>query len=93
MKHVIVVDGRTATGQLFLHGSNDGVTSNGDLRHPLLDCTAIDLHTPGHICATRELKTPTGSHPQILYLPHGTIVAIFRYDTPERPPLGFAPGI
>ena len=90
MKHLIVLDGNTPTGKLFLDGKHDGLTSDGTTQHPLLDCIAIDLHIPGYIHATRTVHTAGGSH-QNVYLPHGTVVAIFRYAVEETPPLGFLP--
>jgi hypothetical protein len=90
MKHLIVLDGRTPTGLLFLNGKHNGLTSDGVVTHPLLDCIAIDFDSPGYICATRVVPGVPDSH-QVVLLPSHTVVAVYRYAATEKLPIGFLP--
>lgn len=88
MKYLIILDGRSPIGAIYLQGNNDGTTTDGEIIHPLLDCTQITTDSPYYIFATRSLKKEGKSH-QTLYLPHGSVVAIYQYDESDPRPLGF----
>lgn len=88
MKHLVILDARSAIGRIYAKGNNDGNVSDGDTLHPVLECTDLVTDNPYYIHATRPLKKGDGSH-QLLFLPHGSVVAIYQYALDEPSPLGF----
>lgn len=94
MRYLIVLNANSPIGQLYSQGtiqdgSNDGFTA-GDFRHPILDCTEIAIDSPYYIFAKRAANRE-GAPRQSIYVPHGSVVAIYRYDEREPHPLGFLP--
>ena len=85
MKFLIILDKDSIAGSLYAKGNNDGITTGG---HPLLDCTELVTDNPYYIFATRSLYQEGKSH-QTLYLPHGSVALIHRYDESDPHPLGF----
>jgi hypothetical protein len=89
-RHFIILDANSTVGAMYASGSNDGFTSDGEVNHPVIDCTEIVIDNPYYILATRSLEKEGGSY-QSLYLPHGSVVAIYQYNPVEPLPFGFVP--
>lgn len=65
------------------------VSSEQAARRIPLACTDLTMDSPYYIFAKRQ---PTGGEPhQSLYLPHDSVLMIFRYAEDEPNPLGFVP--
>jgi hypothetical protein len=79
MNYVVVLDGRTPTGKLFLKGTNDGLTTDGDQSHPVLWCDNVHTDSPYYLEAERTLHRGSESHPQSVRIPHAAVVAMFRW--------------
>jgi hypothetical protein len=90
LRHFIILDINSPIGAMYASGSNDGFISEGDVRHPIIDCTEIVIDNPYYIFATRSLEKEGGSY-QSLYLPHGSVVAIYQYKPSGPLPFGFVP--
>jgi hypothetical protein len=88
-RYLVVLDARSAVGRIYAK-DNDGFVSDGEINHPILDCTQIVTDSPYYIFATRPLKKEGKSH-QSLYLPHGSVAVIHQYAETEPYPIGFAP--
>ena len=87
-KYVIVLDCNTATGSMYVSGNNDGFATDQNLQHPFLACTEIEMGNPYYIRAIRFLSKEAESR-QILYLPHGSVLAIYEFSKESRLPFGF----
>ena len=88
-KYLLILDCRSTIGSIYLNGNNDGTVTDGKLNHPLLDCTEIKMNNPYYIFAIRSLKKEGASH-QSVYLPHGSVVAIYQYAEEQGYPPGFS---
>ena len=54
-RYLVVLDARSATGRICAK-DNDGFVSDGQVNHPILDCTQIETNNPYYIFATRPLR-------------------------------------
>jgi hypothetical protein len=88
MNYLVVLDAHSSIGKIYLYGNNDGTVTDGELHHAILDCTEIVTDSPYYLIATRIHKKEGKSH-QTLYLPHGSIIAIYQYAEKEGRPMGF----
>ena len=88
MRYIVILDAKSPVGAIYANGNNDGLTSDGNISHPVLDCTEIETNNPYYIFAKRSPNEAIPSH-QILYLPHGSVVMIVAYDKAEDRPVGF----
>lgn len=86
MKHLIVLHAASAVGGIYAVDANRHITV-GEHRHPVLDCIEMDLNNPYYIFAKRRLKD--SEQYQSLYLPHGSVVMILRYEESDPPTIGF----
>lgn len=87
-KYLIILDVRSPAGAMYANGSNDGFASDGNFRHPVLDCTEINAEFPYYLSATRSLKSRGKSH-QTLLLPHGSVVMVVSYAEEKPNAVGF----
>lgn len=90
MRYLVVLDANSVIGRIYAKGNNDGIVNDGRLDHPVLDCTDLVTDSPYYIFATHSLKKEGGSH-QSVFLPHGSVVAIYQYAENDPHPLGFVP--
>lgn len=90
LKYLVVLDSRSATGGLF-EKDCDLVMMDGEIRHPTLACSDVEMGNLHYIFATRPTKK--GSSHQSLFLPHHSVVMVFRYDgeSPEDWPANVIP--
>ena len=95
MRYLVVLDARSTIGSIFAHGHNDGTVSDGDLRHPVLDCIEIATDSPHYLFVKRDLSRH-GKDYQSVHIPHSCVVAIHHYADDGSRPFGFvagAPGV
>jgi hypothetical protein len=90
MRYLVILDVRSASGAVYHSGSNDGYVSDGDLRHPVLDCSEIVVDSPYYLFAKRDMAKQGGSY-QSLYIPHSSVVHIHCYADSGTRPMGFIP--
>jgi hypothetical protein len=90
MRFLVVLDARSPIGSIYANGSNDGFINDGDLRHPVLDCTEIATDSPYYLVIKRELSSHDKTC-QSAHIPHSSIVAIHHYADEGSKPYGFAP--
>ena len=89
MIYLVVLNVNSVTGRIYQAGDNDGFFTEGDVKHPVLLCTAIDLYNPYYVFVTREMKEDK-SH-QSIYLPHGSVAMILQFEEDVPSPIGFVP--
>ena len=88
MKYLVVLDARSPIGSVYGSGSNDGFVKDGELRHPVLDCTEIGTDSPYYLYVKRVFsKQPEGY--QSLHIPHSSVIAIHHYADAGPKPIGF----
>jgi hypothetical protein len=88
MKYLLILDADSTAGKIYLAGNNDGLVSDGTIKHPVLLCTEIKMDSPYYIFAKRQMKAPA-SH-QSLCLPYGSVAIILQLEENEPiPTIGF----
>ncbi len=86
MMYLVVLDERSAIGGIYASGNNDGFVTDGQLQHPVLNCTEIWTDTPYYLFAKHDMKNQGKNH-QDLHIPHTSVVAIYQFaDEGSRPP-------
>ena len=88
MKYLVLLDCNSSIGSIYANGNNDGIVNDGDINHPVLACTEIETNNPYYIFAIRSGDQEGGLR-QSVFLPHSSVVAIYRYAEDEPHPLGF----
>ena len=88
MRYSVIIDARSATGSIYASGNNDGFVSDGQLRHPVLDCSEIITDVSYFVFIKRDMSKSGKSH-QSLYIPHTSIVHIHCYADEGPQPMGF----
>lgn len=91
MNFVLVLDGRTPAGKLFIRGTHDNLTTDGDQTHPVLFLDNVRIDNPHYVEGERTLRHGSASHPQTVRIPHAAVVAMFRWKVEPEQPLGFLP--
>ena len=86
MKFLVILEPSSATGRIYAE-NNDGLTSGGEIKYPVLACTAINFDNPHYIFVNRG-GNQSKSH-QSLYLPYHSVAHIVQYDEQEQLPPGF----
>ncbi|WP_155294440.1 hypothetical protein [Burkholderia cepacia] len=89
MNYLVILDARSPIGAIYGEKA-DGIVTDGALRHPALHCSDVSMDHPVYLFATRPLKKDE-SH-QSLHVPHNAIVAIYRLNESDAPPIGFHAG-
>jgi hypothetical protein len=87
-RYLVVLDRNSPVGRMYAESTPPPPTTDGTVAHPVLDCTEVDLSTLGYVEATRSLPGGRGSY-QSVYLPHGSVVQIVRYDEKDGLPTGY----
>jgi len=90
MRYLVVLDARSVVGGMYANGYNDGFVSDGEIRHPVLDCTEIATDSPYYLYVKRDLSRH-GKDYQTIHIPHSSIVVIHHYADEGRKPMGFVP--
>lgn len=86
MRYLIVLDAKSPVGRLYAKAKPPfKKTGEG---HPVLECIDVDLSNHWYILANHSLAQAGGKR-QSLFLPHGSVVQIVRYDETEELPMGF----
>ena len=88
MRYLVVLDVRSSIGRIYANANNDGFVTDGEIKHPVLDCTEIAIDSPYYLFATRDMSR-TGNTYQHLHIPHGSVVAIHHYAEEIEKPVGF----
>jgi len=86
--YLVVLDERSAIGSIYVSGNNDGFVTDGQLQHPVLDCTEISTDSPYYLFAKRDMSKQ-GKNYQSLHIPHSSVVAIYHYADEGSRPFGF----
>jgi hypothetical protein len=89
MRYLVVLDARTPIGGIYASGSNDGFADDGELKHPILDCTEVTTDSP-YLFAKRD-RSEQGKSYHLVHIPHGCVVAVYCYADDDPKPIGFAP--
>ncbi len=91
-RYLVVIDGNSPVGRLYLAGTNHGEFPSGidGLFHPTLVCSSVCCDIPGYttVQALRDLKE---SSSRAVHLPSHTVVMIHEFDSDEPAPIGFVP--
>ncbi len=85
--YLVILDSRSAVGAIYLNGNNDGLVTDGTIKHPLLLCSKIEFNNPLFLFVIRPLDKEAS---QSIYLPYGSIVAIHQFAEGDKAPLGFS---
>jgi len=88
MRYLVVLDARTPIAGCYASGNNDGYINDGNLYHPVLDCLEVATDAPYYVFVKRDMEKQ-GSNYQSLYIPHGSVVAIYCYADEGPKPCGF----
>jgi len=88
MKYLVILEPASTTGQIYSE-SNDGVSTSGGIKCPVLACTEIDFGNPHYIFVKRGGSQSKRN--QSLYLPYHSVAHIFQYAPEESHPIGFVP--
>jgi hypothetical protein len=89
MRYLVVLDASSAIGAAYASGRHDGMVKGGAREsNPAIDCYEISLESPVYLLVHRG-KSATSEDRQTVLIPHGSVVAIFRYNEGEPRPIGF----
>jgi hypothetical protein len=88
MRFLVILDARSAIGGSYAKGNNDGFMNDGNIQHPVLDCLEVATDAPYYLFAKRDMSNQ-GKQYQSLYIPHGSVVAIYCYSDEGSKPCGF----
>jgi len=86
--HLVTLDPQSIAGRMFLEGNNDGTTTVGQLKCPVLHCKSIAMDNPIGLSVVR---TPLSGTPkeQSLIIPFSAVALIFDWYGEENA-FGFA---
>jgi hypothetical protein len=87
MRYLVILDAGSPIGRNYASGNNDGFIHDG---HPVLDCLEVATDAPYYLFAKRDMSKQAKNY-QSLYIPHGSVVAIYCYADEGSKPFGFVP--
>lgn len=88
MRYLVVLHCESAVGAIYGDANNDGYVRAGQLRHPMLDCSALVTNSANYLFLTRD-TTKQGKSQQFVYVPHSSVVYIHCYADEGTKPIGF----
>ncbi|NRF71391.1 hypothetical protein HLB44_30840 [Aquincola sp. S2] len=83
MQYIVVLDGNTPVGRIYA-SDNDGFVKDNERSHPVLRCLSVDHTNQSYVLLTRA------GQKQTFYVPHPSVVAIYRVEGDDGLPTGFS---
>lgn len=90
MRYLVILDANSPVGKMYAEHQPAYMTTVGSVRHPVLECTEVDLSNHWYIFAKNSLAREGRTY-QSIYLPHNSVIQIIRYEETEGTPFGFLP--